>query len=695
MNTFSIRKSLIIPALFLCPSFLAAQTPAPTAAQPTAQIPNAAAAKAPEIEEGKYRLHKFEQPIGEEDYEVTQDASGLAVQMHFKFTDRGQTVPLEAAFHSRSDFSPVAFEIKGQTSRISNIDDAVDVQADQVRVRDGQTWTPKDRPASFFTIAGYAPVTMQMMLVRYWTTHGRPASLPVFPSGAVRVEPRGKDDVSIDGKTVSLDRYTIEGLIWGRETLWMDSSNKLAAVVTVDAEFDHFEALREGYESGLGFFVSRAAQDGMAALADIGKQISGARVDKLAIVGADVIDATGAPTLHDATVLVEAGRISAVGPRKDIRVPKDARQIDGRGLTVLPGLWDMHAHFEQVEWGPVYLASGVTTVRDVGNEMEFITSVRDAVAAGNGLGPRLLLAGIVDGDGPMALGVNRVNSPEQAKEMVDKYYSLGFLQMKIYSSVKLENVKAVCDEAHRLGMTVTGHIPNGMDAYQGVEAGMDQINHIQYISPIMHPPFPSSMSQTDRMKAIGSMDLSSPEALHAVAFLKQHGTVVDDTLALFELFNASADHPVQSFEPGVEKVAPELAAQLTSVGFPASLAPLARAMFGKEVEIVGVLHKAGVPIVAGTDQAVPGYSLHREIELYVQAGFTPLEAIQAATLVPARVMKQDTQLGTVENGKIADLVAVEGDPLASIQNLRRVKYVVSGGTVYQPAPLWESVGFKP
>ena len=694
MKKPSIRTFLFALALLSLPGFAAAQSASSTAPQ-VAQAPATQAPSGPIAEEGKFRLYKFEQAIGEETYRMAHDGYNFNVQMHFLFTDRGQAVPLEATFRSQQDFSPLAFEIKGKTSRQSKIDDAVEVQSGQIRLRDDQSWSQKERPASFFTISGYAPVTMQMLLVRYWASHGRPASLAAFPQGTLHVEARGTDDVDLGGRKISLSRYSIEGLIWGRETLWLDSSQKLAAVVTVDAEFDHFEAVREDCGPALGFFVSRAAQDGMAALADIGKSISGAHADKLALVGGDVIDATGAPTLHDATVLIQGGRIVAVGVRKDISIPKDAEQMDARGLTILPGLWDMHAHFEQVEWGPVYLASGVTTVRDVGNETEFITSVRDALASGKSLGPRMFLAGVVDGDSPFAIGINRINSPKQAMELVDKFHALGFQQMKIYSSVKLENLKAVCAEAHRLGMTVTGHIPNGLNAHQGVEAGMDQINHIQYIADIMHAPFPDSESRLDRFKAVGSMDLSSPEARHAVEFLKQHGTVIDDTLALFELLSASADHPVQSFEPGVEKVAPELSAQLTGVAVPESFAPVVRAMFAKDVEIVGLLHKAGVPIVAGTDQAVPGYSLHREMELYVKAGFTPMEAIQAATLVPARVMKMDSQLGTVETGKLADLILVEGDPLSSIQDVRRVKYVISNGTVYQPAPLWERVGFKP
>ena len=139
----------------------------------------------------------------------------------------------------------------------------------------------------------------------------------------------------------------------------------------------------------------------------------------------------------------------------------------------------MHAHYEQVEWGPIYLAAGVTTVRDVGNEYDFITQVRDAVNSGKALGPHMLLAGIVDGDGPYAIGITRVNSPADAQKWVTRYHDSGFQQIKIYSSVKPDNVKAICADAHKVGMTVTGHIPIGMNAYEGVDDGMDMINHIQ------------------------------------------------------------------------------------------------------------------------------------------------------------------------------------------------------------------------
>src|ERR1700756_923062 len=685
-----MKKQAQISLALCIASLICLTTSQPGAAQQTASSESAV------IEQGKFTLHKFEQPIGEETYEIRKQDDSIAVKIDFKFTDRATAVPLAASFRGAQDLTPQAFDIKGKTARTASIDESLIIENGKVHFRTRDKQSDLDPPSgAFFTIAGYAPTTMQMLLVRYWSTHGSPATLATLPRGAVKVEPRGQDTIKFGGKEEKLDRYTVEGLIWGRETLWFDANRNLVAAISTDAEFDHFEAIREGYESALGDFVGRAGADGMAALADISKGISGSPADTLAIVGATLIDGTGAAPVADAAVVIRKGRIVASGPRSKVKIPKHASLVDAKGKFILPGLWDMHAHFEQVEWGPIYLAAGVTTVRDCGNEFEFITAVRDAIAQGRGLGPRLLLAGIFDGAGPLALGVERADTQEQARKWVDRYHDAGFQQMKIYSSVKLEELKAVTDEAHRLGMTVTGHVPEGLNAFQTIEAGQDQINHISYIADIMHSPLPDNATRADRRNAIINIDLNSPESQKALAFLKDHHTVVDPTIALYELSTATTANPPASFEPGVNKIAAELAGQITDVEPPNETSDAREKVFQKQVAIVGALHRAGITIVAGTDQAVPGHSLHRELELYVQAGFTPLEAIQAATTVPARVMGLDKELGTIETGKRADLILINGDPLQDIHNTRNVEYVITNGTMYHTAELWQSVGFKP
>jgi len=666
--------------------------------------PASGARQAPQtsaVEAGKFRLHKFEQPIGEETYEIARDGQSLVVKMDFKFTDRATPVPLSASFRSTSDLTPQAFEISGKIARGVAIDQAVEILPDKIRLRNrGQRKEIPPSAGPFFTVAAYAPVTMQMLLVRYWATHGRPDELPTLPRGRVKIEPRGQDVITRNGQEERLDRYVVQGLVWGRETLWFDSRESLVAAVTLDAEFDHFEAVREGYESALGALVGRAGADGMAALADLSKTIPGSRAERLALVDGTVIDGSGAAPLPHAALVMERGRIVAVGRETEVKIPEGATVVNVRGKTILPGLWDMHAHFEQVEWGPLYLAAGVTTVRDCGNEFEFITAVRDAIANGRGLGPRLLLAGVVDGTSPFSLGVQYVDTPEQARQWTDRYHDAEFQQIKIYSSVKLEELKVISEEAHRLGMTVTGHVPEGLNAYQVVEAGQDQINHIGYVADIMHAP-PSANpgdlagAWRERARLVPEINLNSPEARKAIAFLKAHGTVIDPTLALSELFTATTAKPPASFEPGINDVPPELVEQLADVAPPSDKSELREKIYEKELEIVGALHRAGIPIVAGTDQAVPGHSLHREIELYVKAGFSPLEAIQAATVVPARVMGLDKEVGSLQVGRRADLIVIDGDPLADIRNTRNVVFTITNGRLYTSADLWRSVGFSP
>jgi cytosine/adenosine deaminase-related metal-dependent hydrolase len=650
------------------------------------------------VESGKWTLYKFEQAIGHETYDIRSDGASRVMNDHFEFTDRGSTVPLDTTFRASSDLTPISFVTKGKSSRHSALDNSVDVTDGIAKIRRTKTSRDEAAPAIFFTVSGYSPIAQQMLMLRYWLSHGTPASLRILPQGTnVEIQRRGTEQVTASGRQATLTRYNVAGLIWGREVLWLDSDKRLVAAVTTDAEFDHFEATIDGYESLLPRFVGEAAADGMAALADLSNRIRTQQRGPLAIVGATLVDGTGKPPVADSVVIVDKGRIVAAGPRGSVSMPSDAAVFDAKGKTLLPGLWDMHAHFEQVEWGPIYLAAGVTTARDVGNELEFIEAARDAVKDGRGLGPQLLLAGIVDGSGPRAIGVERVDSPADAAHWVSEYKKHGFQQMKIYSSVKLANVKAICDEAHKAGMTCTGHIPNGLTIYQGVEAGMDQVNHIQYALRALMPRPPPGQKVTEQwvMEAAAAVDLTSPDAQREIAFLKEHGTVIDPTLVTYDLTLHDAAEPYDKLEPGLDKVAPELAEPLTNTGAAPDFAPTAKKIRANSVAMVGALHKAGVRIVAGTDQAVPGYSLYRELELYVQAGFTPIEAIQAATVVPAQVMGMDTAVGTVERGKRADLILLDANPLENIHNIRTVRYVVANGVMYPTAKLWQSVGFKP
>ena len=635
-------------------------------------------------ESGHFRLYKVEQAIGDENYTIDRDGDKLNLQADFAFTDRGTKVPLTGSLRTLLNYTPQTFNIAGSTSRSSSIEASVSVEGTRVKIREGNNTRDMVVPRQFFAISGYAPISFEMALMRFWRLHGAPTRLAILPSGEVEISDRGQETVFINSQPVKLERYIVRGLVWGLETLWMDRDNNLAAVVTRDAEFDHFEALRDGYETILPIFVQRSARDEMAELQELSRTLPGRQVGPLAFTGATLIDGTGRTPVPNAVLFTQHGKIVACGPASSIIVPRNTKRINISGKYVIPGLWDMHAHYEQVEWGPIYLAAGVTTARDVGNEFEFIRTVRDMVNSGLGLGPRLLVAGILDGKGPLAIGITRVNSPDDASKWVKTYHDSDFQQIKIYSSVAPENVKAIAVDAHALGMTVTGHIPIGMTIYDGVRDGMDQVNHIIYAAYALLPKGydPYSVPWSERPKALAAIDVDGQAGRDLIEFLKTHETVIDPTLVIFELMLHPPNQPVSQIEPEVEHVATELKEQLMTGGVAPEDTAAAKATFANLLAIVTALHRVGVPIVTGTDQGVPGYSLYRELELYVQAGFTPMEALQAANIVPARIMKADADSGTVEAGKRADFAILDANPLADIHNIRSVRSVVANGILY-------------
>ena len=639
------------------------------------------------IERGTLRLHYVQKPIGYERYELAPDgdlphqsASGAdapAVKLtaDFDFTDRGGRVQMAATLRAKADFTPISFQAKGKSYRFVNVDSEIRVEGSDAMVRaDGAVERRVTLPAQFFTVDGYAPFSAQMLLLRYWKRHGQPRLLrtvPGQPTNDVFIEARGREAIRIGGKVTMLERFAIDGVVWGRETLWLDDGGSLAAAITRAGGLS-FEAVREDLEPALVQFVQRATRDRIGDLESITRVDAPLKSGTYAMVGATIVDGTNRPPMPDGVVVVRDGRIADAGSRAAVPVPDGVPTVDVSGKTLVPGLWDMHTHVTQIEWAPVYLASGVTTVRDMGNEFEFITILRDAIASKRALGPRLLLAGLVDGPGPNAFGVYYAATPDEVKQVVGRYHDAGFQQIKIYSLITPPLVEAICAEAHRLGMTVTGHVPNGMTIDEAAVAGMDQIAHL----------------------AIRG-EAGSDEVNRVIGVLRDRKTVIDPTQSWNELLGHAAGTPIAAFQPGVAKIPPPLNRLFSNAGAAGIDAAAARARLDRGLRIVKALHDAGVPVVAGTDEGIPGHSVHREIELYVEAGLTPLEALQAATIVPARAIKLDAELGTIEKGKRADMVVLNANPLERIQNIRSARWTIIDGRVYDTQALWRSVRCQP
>ena len=622
----------------------------------------------------RLRLYYVGYPIGWEQYELTRDgAGGYRYTSDFDYTDRGRRTHLVAAARLSGDFSPQRLEISRVTDTSRTVETLVDVKGKRAHVLSRGREMDVAFPKVIVAIGGATPVSQHLLLLRYWASHGRPHSLAAVPGGptnTITITIRGRDTLDVAGRRAVLDRYAVDGVTWGVESVWLDQSGRLAALTTTGGGLT-LDAVREDLEPQLATLMASGTRDRMTDLARMTRTVTPLASGSVALVGATLIDGTGAPPVTDATVVVRNGAIVAAGARATTPIPRGARRIDVSGRTIMPGLWDMHTHVMQMEWAPVYLAAGVTTVRDMGNNLYFIVPFRDAVTAHRTLGPRTLVAGLVDGGGPSAFGAINATTPEEGRAVVRRYHDLGFEQIKLYDLVAPAVVGAIITEAHRLGMSVTGHVPRALGLLASVDSGMDQIAHL----PIRG-------------------DTSSDSVKAQIASLRRHGTVVDPTAAWGELLQHSTAEPVSALIPGVVNLPPILAQRVNAMGIATVDTATAHARMRRTLGALHALHAAGVPLVAGTDEGVPGLSVYREVELYVAAGIPPMEALRAATAVPAKVMGLDRTLGTIEVGKRADLIVLDQNPLEDIRNLQHVRLVMKDGVLYRSDDLWRAAGFK-
>ncbi len=360
----------------------------------------------------------------------------------------------------------------------------------------------------------------------------------------------------------------------------------------------------------------------------------------------------------------------------------------------------MHAHVGDND-GLLNLAAGVTTVRDLANDTDSLLARRQRIADGKEIGTRIVLAGIIDGRGPYQGPTNVLVSTEaEARAAVDNYKRLGYVQIKIYSSVPPAVVPAIIDEAHKNGLRVSGHIPAEMTASQCVELGYDEIQHINFLILNFFPEVKNTNTIArliEPAKLGAGLDLTSPQVQSFIKLLQDHHTKLDLTLSIFEnrYLSRAGQIPI-GYQAIADRLPPQVRRGLLSVGLtpPPGMDETYRKSFAKMMDLAALLYRSGIPIEAGTD-FMAGFTLHRELELDVQAGIPASQVLQNATLNAARIMSLDKDLGSIAPGKLADLTLVEGDPTSNISAIRKTVLVVKDGVVYHPAELYTELGVTP
>ena len=431
----------------------------------------------------------------------------------------------------------------------------------------------------------------------------------------------------------------------------------------------------------------------------------------LVLSNVTVVNVRTGTLLPEQTVILERNRIASVGPSKSAKYPRNAPSVNCRGLFLIPGLWDMHVHLVFGDWFPdakeislpLFVANGVTGVRDMGSELNIVQDWRNEIEAGQLVGPRILTSGpMLDGPKPRFPSSVAIATPEDAHRAVADLKRRGADFIKLQSLIPRDAVFAIAEEARKHEIPFEGHVPDSVRASEMSQAGMKSFEHLIGIFEGSSPAEDEFLKgNKTEGKFLATYDATRAASL--AEMLAKNQTWQCPTLVwerggnLIDASDYSKDERVKYVPASWKNKTWKRFTEEITQGYGTDDLAIRKRFVEKELEVVGMLHRAGVPFLAGTDTPAgvhifPGYSLHEELQRFVAAGFTPLEALQTATINPARFFGIEDQAGTIEKGKFADLVLLSANPLEDIASTQKIAAVIVNGRYYRRAELEKMLG---
>ncbi len=670
-----MRRFASLAALFLATSALA-QTPVDQLAKPPADAKH-------------FIIQSTGGKHGDSYSWVTADGTRQARE---SMNLRGQVWEIDYSGKAGADGMPAAVTIRGV---------APDGDVAETYTRTGNTATWKSQidggsaayNGQFYATVGGPMDTNAWFLERLLASPDK--TLKLLPGGTATAAKLTSLEVGTGAAKKTIDLWAISGISNSPLPLWATADGKFFGVSFGLAWLPEAYA---GEQKNMEAAQAKALSAQMPALA---KSLAVTPAGQVAFKNVRLFDADARKFVDDQTVLVENGLITAVGPAAKVKTKMQAQVIDGTGKTLVPGLWDSHMHFGDDSTGPMLLSIGVTSVRDPGNVTQLTIARAQRRAKGELLSPHVYASTLIDGKGPNTAQVAEVATTEaEAIAKVDKAKADGMTGVKFYGTFNPAWVKPAAAEAHKLGLHVHGHLPAGMRTNEAIDAGYDEITHIYFVLMQAMPDSVVNVSNGfARFEGPGryakGVDLNAEPMKSLIAKMAAKKIASDPTLVVAESLYVPENGDLSpAYAPFVGTLPPATERGFRSGGFapPKDLTRADyRASFRKLSDLVGAMHKAGVPIVAGTDGS--GLELVRELELYVAAGFTNAEALYAGTQATATLVGMGAKTGSITVGKAADLVLVDGDPSKVIGDLRHTKVVMMDGKLMDADALRAAGGF--
>jgi imidazolonepropionase-like amidohydrolase len=621
---------------------------------------------------------------GSQTVEATGPDSGRA---EYSFTDRGRGDHIIASWKLDSAGVPTEYSGSGNDYMKAAVTETFGISGGKATWHNRGEQGEKAMTGERFYIPSNAPPEFMGVLAR---------SLLKAPGHTLPLLPAGEAKITAVGPTGELTLYQITGLDFSPTSIWLDRDLNTAASLS-----GWFSVVPTARAASVEKLAAAQAGADSAWSAKLAKQLTHTPTGDLLIRNARLFDPSDLSVTAGMSVLIRTGHIVRIGPDPTVKAADGAEVIEAGGKFLMPGLWDNHQHFANND-GALDLANGITSARDMANDLDDFPARVARFDAGIELGPRVFKAGIIDGTGPLAGPTKmRVDTPAEALKDVAWYADHGYGQIKIYSSLKPELVPLIADAAHARGLRVSGHVPAFMSAQMFVEAGADEIQHMNFIVLNFLFDGVKDTRGTTRFTAVGEHahefgpdNVKVQEFIH---FLKVHHTVLDPTMSIFESFFCG--DPAAA-PPGLEKIVPRFPAQVRrsqlsgALPVPKDKEAAYKEAFPSMLRLLKMLNDAGIVIVPGTD-ALSGYMLLHELELYARAGIPAAQVLRMATLTSARVIGVDRDRGTIAPGKLADMILIDGDPTVHIEDIHHAVIVIKGGHVFHPAQIEAALGIAP
>ena len=620
--------------------------------------------------------------------EAREEGAGVAIRYDVKNNGRGPTIAETVALGA--DGLPTRWTITGTTTFGSAVDEHFERTGTAARWRDsmGEGAGMARGPALYVAQNG-SPWALG--LYARALLGDADGAMPALPGGELRLDRLGA--VAVRG--ASYQAYAISGIDLSPELILLDAKRRLFAVLGTGGA-----TVREGEEAAVPELMALATRLTSDRYAALQKRLAHPVDTPLRIRNVRIFDPVAKRLGEPVSLVVADGKIAGLQPLDAPATPGEAT-IDGKGGTILPGLHDMHAHVS-LESALLYLAAGVTSVRDMGNDNAFLAELMRKIDAGTVAGPRIVLNGFLEGRSSFSARNGIVaDSEAQAVEAVRWYAARGYWQVKIYNSMNPAWVPAIVREAKRLGMGVTGHIPAFTDADAMIAAGYDEVTHINQLMLgwVLKPGEDTRTPlRLTAMRRTANLDLTDPRVRKTIDTMVAQAIAHDPTAVTLELLMLSRDGAPS---PSVARYIDHLPIGLQRRRRQA-IAPIAgpaddaayNAAFEKVKALIHLLHDRGIRLLPGTDDAT-GLSVHRELQIYGEAGIPAGEVLRLGTLAPEEYLGRDQQLGSIARGKLADFLLLPGDPTRDLGELHRIALVMKGSTLYFPTEIHAAFGVKP